>query len=560
MPKEAKGEVRWGADGATTRITIKGRERETFAMPSVKTPAEAEERSALLASMARSFRRAGVIDSRDARRLLETAAGCAAGLLPGVLQVAGELTGGKLEDASAPPVPSFQSLGRDWTGGMLHERYPDHVKLKDYDLDASRLEKLYAIDVGGIRLGDVPIDAFTLDHGQKAMSGLPEEAKRPGTRRQYAQLLNRVLALAVYPCRLLKASPLPKGFLPKIGKPPTYPYLYPSEDAALAGCGDVPLARRVLFAFLAREGCRVGEAARLKVADVDLERGAIKLDENKTDDPRDWALDPGVTRALRGWVAERGAARADWLFVDEHGRPLSDESLASELREDLRRAGVSRTELLEAGKNRQPIRVHDLRGTFITLALANGRSETWVADRTGHTSSQMINRYRRRARGAEELELGNLLPMDQAVQELCQRRPTREQWQPERVIEVNSTALGSDSLPRDYPGNRGSTRNRTEDQRIGNAVITEGCEPSSEDHSKPADEQGPVEPPIGATSGNRPTEPDAVDVALAEAIQKAAAAGAFDVLPRLVAELEARRKARAGTVDLASERLKRGRT
>jgi integrase len=471
MPKQAKGELRWGAGGGTARITIKGKHRESYALPTCKTREQAEERMLLLANLAQRFRRAGVVDSRDARQLLETAASCAAALLPGVLQVAGELVGGKLEDASNPDVPTFEALAKDWTSGKLSRDFPDHIKAKDWDLDRTRLEKLAAIDVGGIRLGEVPLDAFTLDHGQKAMAGLPEEAKRPGTRRQYAQLLNRVLALAVYPCRILKANPLPKGFLPKIGKPPTYPYLYPSEDAALGGCGDVSLARRVLFSFLAREGCRVGEAAGLKVADVDLERGAIKLDENKTDDPRDWALDPGVTRALKAWVEQRGATRADWLFVDEHGRPLSGESLADELRSDLRAAGVDRKELLEAGKNRQPIRVHDLRGTFITLALANGRSETWVADRTGHTSSQMINRYRRRARGAEELELGALIPMDQAVHELCQRKPTRAEWQPERLAEVNSAPLGSDSLPRDYPENRGSTRNRTEDQRIKNPLL-----------------------------------------------------------------------------------------
>src|SRR4051812_33491822 len=101
-----------------------------------------------------------------------------------------------------------------------------------------------------------------------------------------------------------------------------------TKKKALGGCAGVPLSRRVLFAFLDREGCRVGEAAGLKVGDVDLERGAIKLDENKTDDPRDWALDSGVTRALKAWVGQRGASRSDWLFVDEHGRPLSGESLA----------------------------------------------------------------------------------------------------------------------------------------------------------------------------------------------------------------------------------------
>jgi hypothetical protein len=29
------------------------------------------------------------------------------------------------------------------------------------------------------------------------------------------------------------------------------------------------------------------------------------------------------------------------------------------------------------------MRVHDLRGTFVTLALADGKSESWVADRAG---------------------------------------------------------------------------------------------------------------------------------------------------------------------------------
>ena len=64
------------------------------------------------------------------------------------------------------------------------------------------------------------------------------------------------------------------------------------------------------------------------------------------------------------------------------------------------------------------MRAHDLRGTFVTLALADSRSETWVADRTGHRTSQMINRYRRAARSAMELGLGPLAPLDYAIREL----------------------------------------------------------------------------------------------------------------------------------------------
>src|SRR5690606_39831520 len=84
-------------------------------------------------------------------------------------------------------------------------------------------------------------------------------------------------------------------------------------------------------------------------------------------------------------------------------RDSSSDVCSSDLfRADLRAAGIDRGELFEATKARLAIRVHDLRGTFVTLALANGKTETWVADRTGHRSSTMINRYRRAARTRSE--------------------------------------------------------------------------------------------------------------------------------------------------------------
>src|SRR5688500_11763656 len=95
----------------------------------------------------------------------------------------------------------------------LHKRFPDHVRAKDSDLDASRLETLCDVDVGGIKLGEVPIDRFVREHAEAAMRQLPDRAKRPATRRQYAQIIHRVLALAVYPCRAIKVRPLPRGWL-----------------------------------------------------------------------------------------------------------------------------------------------------------------------------------------------------------------------------------------------------------------------------------------------------------------------------------------------------------
>jgi hypothetical protein len=68
------------------------------------------------------------------------------------------------------------------------------------------------------------------------------------------------------------------------------------------------------------------------------------------------------------------------------------------------------------------MRVHDLRGTFVTISLAIGKSEAWVASRTGHGSSVMINAYRRTAQSCEEIGGGELAPLDLAAR--CHSRPT----------------------------------------------------------------------------------------------------------------------------------------
>lgn len=151
--------------------------------------------------------------------------------------------------------------------------------------------------------------------------------------------------------------------------------------------------------------------------DVDLKRGAVTLDENKTDDPRAWALSPGGKEALAEWKALLGKPEAsDPVFVEQDGKPIKPDEdeksvskwgLAEIFRSHLKSAGVVRPELFENKGMRKPIRVHDLRATFVTISLANDRTEAWVSARTAHRSSSMINRYRRAARKIEELGLGN---------------------------------------------------------------------------------------------------------------------------------------------------------
>jgi len=134
-------------------------------------------------------------------------------------------------------------------------------------------------------------------------------------------------------------------------------------------------------------------------------------------------LQPGTKAALSAYKARMGpdAQSGDLVFVDPLGRPHTKYGLAMLLRSHLEAIGLKkeRPELFTSTPERRRIRIHDLRGVFTTVALANGRSESWIADRTGHRSSAMINAYKRMARTFEELEAGDLLPLVDALPELA---------------------------------------------------------------------------------------------------------------------------------------------
>lgn len=326
-------------------------------------------------------------------------------------------------------IPTFKEFATRWTSGQLHEQFPDHVRLKKTARDDRlRLGKhVYPL------IGDIPITEFVGEHGlllaEDVMRQLPACLSQP-SRRQVAQLMSRTLKLAAYPARLIPASPLPDGFVPPSRYKKAVAFLYPDEDAALLALVEVPVHLRVLFGFLAREGMRLGEAINLDWKDLDLRKGVVRLDQNKTNDPRSWTLRQDVVKALRRWAILSRTRVGPVFHRVGATRPIPVTRLAKRLRRHLQQAGVNRPELFVASDNRVRLRVHDLRATFVTLALANGRTEAWVMSRTGHGSSEMVNRYRRAVDLASELALGELAPMHEIIPELAAVTITNEDEQP----------------------------------------------------------------------------------------------------------------------------------
>jgi integrase len=311
-----------------------------------------------------------------------------------------------------------------WTSGKLATQFPRYIKMKkSADDDESRLRR-YVYD----HIGDVQIRDFAppqgLELAERVMAALPPPSElSQASARHVAQTIHRVLGLAVYPLRILSLQPLPKGFLPRPANDKAKTYVYPDEDATLMRCCDVPLVERLFFGLLAREGARVGEVRGVQLYELDLEHGWGHLDETKNGRPKDWPLQPGTLEALKRYrdrfMPSRGP-RA-FVFAQADGTLLDPFTLAENLRDRIRRAGIARPQLYLRNENRLALRVHDLRASFVTVALANGKTESWVADRTGHLSSQMINRYKRWARGHQEQSLGDWVPLHVAIPELADR-------------------------------------------------------------------------------------------------------------------------------------------
>ena len=412
MPRKATGSARLRGERWFARITIAGKRRRIELLTcKPEDERKAVERTELLARLAGRLDGAGY--AGIAPSFLERAAACDGRALDDVVEAAERLCSGQAS-GPLPALETFRTFGERWTSGELHRRWPDRVRAKkNSDDDRERL-RAYVYPM----IGDVPLSDLTVAHADAVMSALPLKLAA-ATRRHVAQVMNRVLNLAAYPARVIEKNPLPRGFLPRLGKRKAQSFLYPDEDARLLASIAVPLRHRLFYGFLAREGMRRGEAGALTWEDIDLERGALRLDENKTDDPRTWALDAGVVRALRAFRERSDSSDTDRVFVDSEGRCIdADPNIVRAFREHLRAAGIERAELFERSERRTPIRIHDLRATFVTVSLANGKTETFVADRTGHRSSVMINRYRRGARKVTELGLGDLKPLDEAIPEL----------------------------------------------------------------------------------------------------------------------------------------------
>jgi len=163
-----------------------------------------------------------------------------------------------------------------------------------------------------------------------------------------------------------------------------------ARDRTPAGVRDA-----AILAMLIATGMRRAELCALRMGDVDLETGRLRI-IGKGDKERTAYLRNGALRYLRDWLAVRGYEpgpifcrinKAGRIFPDQ---PLSTTAMHKIITERAAEAGL------------RDISPHDFRRTYAGELLDAGQDIATVAALLGHASVQTTARYDRRGERAKE--------------------------------------------------------------------------------------------------------------------------------------------------------------
>jgi site-specific recombinase XerD len=166
-------------------------------------------------------------------------------------------------------------------------------------------------------------------------------------------------------------------------------------NAIIGACSAVSLTgirNRALIIILYRGGLRIAEALALRPADIDPERGTVRVMDGKGHKPRTVGLEPGAMAAVQRWMDKRRQAgiRGRTLLCTLPGAPMSQQYVRAMLRRVAEHAGVERR-----------VVPHQMRHTHAAELVSEGVPMPVIRDQLGHSSLAVTDRYLRDIAPAE---------------------------------------------------------------------------------------------------------------------------------------------------------------
>lgn len=206
----------------------------------------------------------------------------------------------------------------------------------------------------------------------------------PWAKKSTLRLLRSILAIAVEDGRI-RANPAASVSAPPIPPRDLHRYLTAWEVEALAAaCGD----QGDVVLILAYTGLRWSELVALRVMDIDLNRGRIHVWRSAPEVEGVIVVGNVKTKASKRTVPIPARAAAV-LKARIDGRPLDAPAVASPEGAMLRANNWRRhTHWKKALKDLglAPLKIHDLRHTYASLARSGGADLRWLQKTMGHSS------------------------------------------------------------------------------------------------------------------------------------------------------------------------------
>ena len=192
------------------------------------------------------------------------------------------------------------------------------------------------------------------------------------------------------------------GSLPRPRKPMKLPVTLSQQEVLriLNAVGNEK--HKVILTLIYSAGLRVGEAVRLKITDIDSQRGLIHVRNAKGMKDRFTLLSEVMLPMLREFY--RQYKPKEYLFEGGPGRShIAERSVQNVFARAVKEAGISKE-----------VSVHSLRHSFATHLLESGTDVRYIQELLGHSSSKTTEIYTH----VSKRMLGKITsPLDQAIQQ-----------------------------------------------------------------------------------------------------------------------------------------------
>ena len=286
--------------------------------------------------------------------------------------------------AGEEPVPTRAPAAAGPTVAELAERYfREHVEVRCKPSTAGihrRMVDKFILPA----LGKMPISGVGRKHASDLHYGL---RGKPATANEAVATLSRMLNRAEA-WGLAPEGSNPCRFVVKYKRRKLERFLTEAEFrrlgrelCALEAEGRMPVHAAAALRLLMLTGCRCGEILTLRWENVHPEAGELRLRDSKTG-PRVVPLSPAAARVLAGLPRVAGNP---WVVASRRpGRHLSQ--ITYHWYRVRARAGL------------EDVRLHDLRHSFASRALALGESLPAIGKLLGHSKIQTTARYAHLAR------------------------------------------------------------------------------------------------------------------------------------------------------------------